>query len=911
MVFIVNLSPICGKIPSFSLNIFSSYYMGIINNVLSKVVGSHSERQIKKYARTVASINALEKEMQTLSNEDLSAKTGFFRERLKQNEEVADMLTEAFAVVREASQRVLGLRHYDVQLIGGMVLNEGGISEMATGEGKTLVATLPAYINALTGDGVHIVTVNDYLARRDAEWMGKVFNFLGLEVGVVISGMSGEEKQAAYSCDITYATNNELGFDYLRDNMAFSQDQQMQKRLNYAIVDEVDSILIDEARTPLVISGPADDHSQVYLAINKMASHFSLQIEKGEGKEVVVEKPGDYTLDEKHKQVFLTDDGHIKAEEMLIDAGALTEGASLYDPSNIVLLQHMISALRAHVLFQINVEYIVKDDEVVIVDEFTGRTMPGRRWSEGLHQALEAKEGVSIKKENQTVASITYQNYFRLYDKLAGMTGTAETEAPELQDIYGLEVVVVPPNAKSCRIDSSDLIYGTLEEKYEAIANDVKDCQKQQQPVLIGTSSIDSSEKVSALLKRNKIKHEVLNAKQHQREAEIIANAGAPGAVTIATNMAGRGTDIVLGGKPLEDITEKEKAVWKEKHDAVIKAGGLHIIGTERNESRRVDNQLRGRSGRQGDIGSTRFYLSLEDGLMKIFASEKTASMMKKLGMKEGEALEHSWLNRTIENAQRKVEGMHYDARKHLLEYDDVANDQRKVIYQLRDDLMGTEDIKDRYDTIREKVIGELFEEYISPQMLEEDWDIGGLESALKAEYGLYISLQKSIDNGLDVDEILGVVLQGLVDSHDAKEAVVGAATMRTFEKAVMLRALDHYWKEHLAVMDHLRQSVNLRGYAQKNPVQEFKRESFTMFTSLLETINTEMVKALCAVSVDQKRDSTEAIANARPPTKTNAKQVQNTTKTKPAQAPNKAKKIGRNDPCPCGSGKKYKRCHG
>ena len=885
--------------------------MGIINNVLSKVVGSHSERQIKKYARTVASINALEKEMQTLSNEGLSAKTGFFRERLKQNEEVEDMLTEAFAVVREASQRVLGLRHYDVQLIGGMVLNEGSISEMATGEGKTLVATLPAYINALTGDGVHIVTVNDYLARRDAEWMGKVFNFLGLEVGVVISGMSGEEKQAAYSCDITYATNNELGFDYLRDNMAFSQDQQMQKRLNYAIVDEVDSILIDEARTPLVISGPADDHSQVYLAINKMASHFSLQIEKGEGKEVVVEKPGDYTLDEKHKQVFLTDDGHIKAEEMLIDAGALTEGASLYDPSNIVLLQHMISALRAHVLFQINVEYIVKDDEVVIVDEFTGRTMPGRRWSEGLHQALEAKEGVSIKKENQTVASITYQNYFRLYDKLAGMTGTAETEAPELQDIYGLEVVVVPPNAKSCRIDSSDLIYGTLEEKYEAIANDVKDCQKQQQPVLIGTSSIDSSEKVSALLKRNKIKHEVLNAKQHQREAEIIANAGAPGAVTIATNMAGRGTDIVLGGKPLEDITEKEKAVWKEKHDAVIKAGGLHIIGTERNESRRVDNQLRGRSGRQGDIGSTRFYLSLEDGLMKIFASEKTASMMKKLGMKEGEALEHSWLNRTIENAQRKVEGMHYDARKHLLEYDDVANDQRKVIYQLRDDLMGTEDIKDRYDTIREKVIGELFEEYISPQMLEEDWDIGGLESALKAEYGLYISLQKSIDNGLDVDEILGVVLQGLVGSHDAKEAVVGAATMRTFEKAVMLRALDHYWKEHLAVMDHLRQSVNLRGYAQKNPVQEFKRESFTMFTSLLETINTEMVKALCAVSVDQKRDSTEAIANARPPTKTNAKQVQNTTKTKPAQAPNKAKKIGRNDPCPCGSGKKYKRCHG
>jgi preprotein translocase subunit SecA len=885
--------------------------MGIINNVLSKVVGSHSDRQIKKYARDVAEINALEKEMQSLSNEDLSAKTDFFREKLKQNEEVAEILIEGFAVVREASQRVLGLRHYDVQLIGGMVLNEGSISEMATGEGKTLVATLPAYINALTGDGVHIVTVNDYLARRDADWMGKVFNFLGLEVGVVVSGMSGEEKQGAYSCDITYATNNELGFDYLRDNMAFSQDQKMQKSLNYAIVDEVDSILIDEARTPLVISGPADDHSQVYLAINKMASYFSLQIEKGEGKEVVVERPGDYTLDEKHKQVFLTDDGHIKAEEMLIDAGALTEGTSLYDPSNIVLLQHMISALRAHVLFQINVDYLVKDDEVVIVDEFTGRTMPGRRWSEGLHQALEAKEGVSIKKENQTVASITFQNYFRLYDKLSGMTGTAETEAPELQDIYGLEVVVVPPNAKSCRIDYSDLIYGTMEEKYEAIANDVKDCQKKQQPVLIGTSSIESSEKISVLLKRNKIKHEVLNAKQHQREAEIIANAGVPGAVTIATNMAGRGTDIVLGGKPPDDITDKEKAAWKEKHEAVIKAGGLHIAGTERNESRRVDNQLRGRSGRQGDIGSTRFYLSLEDSLMKIFASEKTASMMKKIGLKEGEALEHSWLNRTIENAQRKVEGMHYDARKHLLEYDDVANDQRKVIYQLRDELMGTEDVKDRYNSIREKVIGDLFEEYISPQILEEGWDIGGLESALKAEYGLYISLQKSIDDGLDVDEILGVVLQGLIDSHDAKEAVVGAETMRTFEKVVMLRALDHYWKEHLAVMDHLRQSVNLRGYAQKNPVQEFKRESFTMFTSLLETINTEMVKALCAVSVDQKRESGETNVTERQASKTSAKQVQNITKPKPEQLPKKAKKIGRNDPCPCGSGKKYKYCHG
>ncbi|MCH2262926.1 MAG: preprotein translocase subunit SecA, partial [Candidatus Thioglobus autotrophicus] len=679
--------------------------MSIINNVLSKVVGSHHDRVIKKFTKLVAQINSFEKDMQSLSDDELGAKTQQFRERLDKEDSLESILPEAFAVVREASQRVLGERHYDVQLIGGMVLNEGCISEMGTGEGKTLVATLPAYINALSGKGVHIVTVNDYLAKRDAEWMGKVFNFLGLEVGVAISGMSGEEKKAAYSCDVTYATNNELGFDYLRDNMAFSQDQKTQKKLNYAIVDEVDSILIDEARTPLVISGPTDDHAEVYVAIDKMIPLFTLQTETGEGKEVVVNIPGDYTLDQKHKQVFLTDDGHVKAEELLINAGALPEGASLYDSSNIILLQHLISGLRAHVLFQKNVDYIVKDDEVVIVDEFTGRTMPGRRWSEGLHQAIEAKERVSVKKENQTLASITYQNYFRLYNKLSGMTGTAETEAPELQDIYGLEVVVVPPNAKSCRSDLSDLIYGTMDEKLDAIIGDVKACQKMQQPVLVGTSSIESSESVSLLLKKDNIRHEVLNAKRHQREAEIIANAGAPGSVTIATNMAGRGTDIVLGGRLPEETSDSEKLAWKEKHEAVISAGGLHIIGTERNESRRVDNQLRGRSGRQGDVGSTRFYLSLEDSLMKIFASEKTASMMKKLGMKEGEALEHSWLNRTIANAQKKVEGMHYDARKHLLEFDDVANDQRKVIYQLRDELMGTEDVKDRYIAIREGVI--------------------------------------------------------------------------------------------------------------------------------------------------------------------------------------------------------------
>jgi len=889
-------------------------HMSIINKVLSQVVGSRHDRVIKKFKKLVGEINSFEKIMQSLGDEELAAKTQQFREKLGKEGSLEGILPEAFAVVREASQRTLGLRHYDVQLIGGIVLNEGCISEMGTGEGKTLVATLPAYINALNGKGVHIVTVNDYLAKRDAEWMGKVFNFLGLEVGVSISGMTSEEKKKAYSCDITYATNNELGFDYLRDNMAFSQDQKTLRNLNYAIIDEVDSILIDEARTPLVISGPTGDHSEVYMAIDKIIPLFSLQTETGEGKEVVVSIPGDYTVNQKQKQVFLTDDGHVKAEELLISAGILSEGSSLYDASNIILLQHLISALRAHVLFQKNVDYIVKDDEVVIVDEFTGRTMPGRRWSEGLHQAIEAKERVSVKNENQTLASITYQNYFRLYNKLSGMTGTAETEAPELHDIYGLEVVVVPPNAKSCRSDLSDLIYGTMEEKLDAIVGDIKACQTTQQPVLVGTSSIESSESISLLLKKDGITHEVLNAKQHQREAEIIANAGAPGSVTIATNMAGRGTDIVLGGRLPEEVSDAEKLAWKEKHKAVINAGGLHIVGTERNESRRVDNQLRGRSGRQGDVGSTRFYLSLEDPLMKIFASEKTASMMKKLGMKEGEALEHSWLNRTISNAQKKVEGMHYDARKHLLEFDDVANDQRKVIYQLRDELTGTEDVRDRYIAIREEVISDLFAEYISPQALEDDWDVEGLQNALKTEYAADVPIQKSIEEGLDVDEILKVVLQAVESFHDLKEKAVGSVTMRTFEKAVMLRALDHHWKEHLALMDHLRQSVNLRGYAQKNPVQEYKRESFEMFTLLLETINVEMVKALCSVSIEQNKRTTN---EDTPVNKIQAPQPASAYEAKPnpmlgdVDKPKRGQKIGRNEPCPCGSGKKYKHCHG
>ena len=887
--------------------------MSIINNVLSKVLGSHNDRLIKKYNGQVSKINSLEEKMRSMSDDELVSMTAELKERLSNKESEESILAESFAVVREASQRVLGLRHYDVQLIGGMVLNEGSIAEMGTGEGKTLVATLPAYLNALDGKGVHIVTVNDYLAKRDSEWMGKVFSFLGLSVGVVVSGMSGDEKQKAYACDITYATNNELGFDYLRDNMAFSQEQKTQKKLIFAIIDEVDSILIDEARTPLVISGPTGDHAEVYNAIDKMIPSFTLQTEVGEGKEVEVIVAGDYTLDEKHKQVFLTDDGHIKAEEMLIEAGALPPESSLYDSSNIILMQHLLSGLRAHILFKKNVDYLVKDDEVVIVDEFTGRTMEGRRWSEGLHQAIEAKENVSIKKENQTLASITYQNYFRLYEKLSGMTGTAETEASELQAIYGLEVVVVPPNTISSRVDHSDLIYGTMNEKLDAVMKDIQVCQKIMQPVLVGTNSIESSESVSALLTKNKIKHEVLNAKQHQREAEIIANAGAPGAVTISTNMAGRGTDIVLGGRPLEGASEAETELWKAKHQSVIDSGGLHIIGTERNESRRVDNQLRGRSGRQGDIGSTRFYLSLEDSLMKIFASEKTASMMKKLGMKEGEALEHSWLNKTIANAQKKVEGMHYDARKHLLEYDDVANDQRKVIYQLRDELMGTEDVKERYEIIRESVISDLFYEYISPKVLEADWNPEGLENALALDYASDIPIQKSISAGVDVDQILTMLLQGFESAHEMKETAVGSENMRTFEKAVMLRALDQHWKDHLAVMDQLRQSVNLRGYGQKNPVQEYKRESFSMFTLLLDTINIEMVRALCSLSIERNSppiapDSSSLINQE----KINSSQTKNPIIQRPkiTRQPSKLK-VGRNDPCPCGSGKKYKQCHG
>ncbi len=881
--------------------------MSIINKVAAKIVGSRNDRFVKKLYKTVAVINSFEEGFSLISDDELKAKTLEFKDRIAKEESLESILPEAFAVMREACTRVLGLRHYDVQLIGGMVLNDGNIAEMGTGEGKTLVATLPAYLNGLSGRGVHIVTVNDYLAARDAEWMGGAFDFLGLSVGAITGNLSPEERKKIYQCDVVYATNNELGFDYLRDNMAFNSEQKVQKSLDFAIVDEVDSILIDEARTPLIISGPSDDYSDIYRAINQMIPSFTKQVESGEGKEIVVEVKGDYTVDEKHKQVFLTDDGHAKAETLLIKAGALQEGASLYDASNILLMQHISSGLRAHILFQKDVDYIVAEDEIVIVDEFTGRSMPGRRWSEGLHQAIEAKEGVSIKKENQTLASITFQNYFRLYKKLSGMTGTADTEAVEFQDIYGLECVVIPPNKPSSRVDSSDQIYLTTEEKFEAIANDVINCQKSGQPVLVGTSSIENSELISGLLKKKKIKHEVLNAKQHEREASIIANAGSTGAVTIATNMAGRGTDIVLGGRAPENPTEVQKGEWNKQHENVINAGGLHIVGTERNESRRVDNQLRGRAGRQGDVGSTRFYLSLEDSLMRIFASEKMASMMKRLGMEKGEAIEHKMVNRAIENAQKKVEGMNYDARKHLLEYDDVANDQRKVIYGLRDELMSSDDVQERLATMRRTVIGDIYTGYISTAQAEEDWDVEGLHSALKADYAADLPIQQWLDEGLDVDELEEKIIEELVDISNQKEELAGEVQMRGFEKAVMLKALDHYWKEHLASMDYLRQSVNLRGYAQKNPAQEYKRESYAMFTTLLDTINIEVVKALSSVVINEKTSASEIEQQDN-----KGASYQHNKPNNGAPQDNKPKKkIGRNEPCPCDSGKKYKHCHG
>ena len=896
----------------------------MIRKLFRKIFGSRNDRVIKRLRKVVAQINVLEPELEQLSDEQLRAKTAEFRTRLEAGETLQDVLLEAFAVVREASKRTLGMRHFDVQLIGGMVLNDGKIAEMRTGEGKTLVATLAAYLNALSGKGVHIITVNDYLAQRDAEWMGKIYRFLGMEVGVIVSGMDHTEKQAAYAADITYGTNNEFGFDYLRDNMAFSAEDRMQRKLNFAVVDEVDSILIDEARTPLIISGPTNDNSELYQKINRIVP--KLQVQKSE------EEPGDFTLDEKVRQAHLTEQGHERIEELLVKNGILNVGESLYDTANIALMHHIDAALRAHFLYQRDVHYVVENGEVVIVDEFTGRKMAGRRWSEGLHQAVEAKEGVLIQNENQTLASITFQNYFRLYEKLSGMTGTADTEAYEFQQIYGLEVIVIPTNLEMVRDDQVDQIYLTQKEKFKAIIEDIKDCIERRQPVLVGTASIEASEHLSGLLKKAGVKHEVLNAKQHQREALIVTQAGRPGAVTIATNMAGRGTDIVLGGsleaelKQLDASDESQrnalKEDWQERHNEVLKAGGLRIIGTERHESRRIDNQLRGRSGRQGDPGSSRFYLSLEDNLMRIFASERVSAIMQRLGMEEGEAIAHPWVSKAIENAQRKVEAHNFDIRKNVLEYDDVANDQRKVIYQQRSELMETDDISETIEVIREDVVEAVIDQYVSPGSMEELWEIDNLEEAIDREFGERLPVREWLDNETSLDEqsLRERIREKIVDSYKQKETLVGAEQMRRLEKAVMLQVLDNNWKEHLAAMDYLRQSIGLRGYAQKNPKQEYKREAFNMFTDLLDGIKGEVVRVLSRIQFRREDDVTSLRRQQQPqqmrfnhPQAQNALQSgeQQPEESRPQPYVRKQKKIGRNDPCFCGSGKKYKQCHG
>lgn len=907
----------------------------MFNALLQKVFGSRNERELKRIAKNVSHINSFEAKLAPLSDADLRAKTDEFRSRLQNGEELNSLLPEAFAVVREASKRVLGMRHFDVQLIGGMVLNEGRIAEMRTGEGKTLVATLPAYLNALTGKGVHVITVNDYLAQRDAEWMGRIYKFLGLTVGVIVSGQDSDTKRAGYAADITYGTNNEYGFDYLRDNMAFRATDRVQRGLNFAVVDEVDSILIDEARTPLIISGPAEDSSELYAKIDKLIPKLS--------KQEVEEGPGDYSVDEKARQVYLTEEGHERAEQLLMESGLLHEGESLYDPQNISLMHHVYAALRAHVLFKRNVDYIVRNGQIVIVDEFTGRVMVGRRWSEGLHQAVEAKEGVAIQQENQTLASITFQNYFRLYKKLAGMTGTADTEAYEFQQIYGLEVTVIPTNKPIARKDMGDLVYLTQREKYDAIIKDIRECNKRQQPVLVGTTSIEISEYLSGLLQKEDIKHEVLNAKQHDREADIIAQAGRPGSVTIATNMAGRGTDIVLGGsleselaKLGADIREEQRQqvieAWQKRHQLVLDAGGLHVVGTERHESRRVDNQLRGRSGRQGDAGSTRFYLSLEDSLMRIFASDRVAGLMQKLGMQEGEAIEHPWVTKAIENAQRKVEGRNFDIRKQLLEYDDVANEQRKVIYEQRNDLMDADDISDSIKTIRQDVLTQLMNIYIPPQSLEEQWNLQGLEEALLQEFGKQLPIRQWLeeDTQLYEEPLRERVIQSFEHDYAEKEAQAGGPNMRHFEKAVMLQILDNLWKEHLAAMDYLRQGIHLRGYAQKNPKQEFKREAFELFTRMLDRVKHEVVSILARVQIQAAQHDIERLQEqqrAEPPMQFSHPQAESAlenhtdieqeirSRTELPDTPQtfvrETRKVGRNEPCPCGSGKKYKQCHG
>ncbi|QBQ53409.1 preprotein translocase subunit SecA [Nitrosococcus wardiae] len=905
----------------------------MVTNLLSKVFGSRNDRLLRSMNKVVAQINALEQDIAALSDGQLQAKTDEFRNRLAAGEDLDDLLPEAFAVVREAGKRVLSMRHFDVQLLGGIVLHEGKIAEMRTGEGKTLVATLAAYLNALPGKGVHVVTVNDYLAQRDAQWMGPLYQFLGISTGAIVANMDPIARRAAYAADITYGTNNEFGFDYLRDNMAFSLEEKVQREMYYAIVDEVDSILIDEARTPLIISGAAEQSSELYRRIDAFIPQLSKQ-EREEG-------PGDYTVDEKVRQVYLTEAGHEHVEQIMFESGLMKEGESLYDASNIGLMHHLNAALRAHVLFHRDVDYIVKDNQVVIVDEFTGRTMPGRRWSEGLHQAVEAKEEVAIQSENQTLASITFQNYFRLYDKLAGMTGTADTEAYEFQQIYGLEVVVVPTHLPMVRVDHGDKVYLTTAEKFQAITEDIKDCRSRGQPVLVGTTSIEASEHLSKLLKKENIEHQVLNAKFHEKEAQIIAQAGRPGTVTIATNMAGRGTDIVLGGSleaelaALDEGADKAKKeelrrIWQERHEEVVAAGGLHIIGTERHESRRIDNQLRGRSGRQGDPGSSRFYLSLEDNLMRIFASERISGLMQKLGMEEGEAIEHPWVTRAIENAQRKVEGHNFDIRKQLLEFDDVANDQRKVVYEQRNELMATDDISEMVQSIRQSVIDSVFSQHIPPGSIDEQWDVHGLQEALASEFGLQLDIEGWLEADEDLHEetLRERILEAMETAYKEKEKLVSPEVLRHFEKAAMLQVLDSQWKEHLAMMDHLRQGIHLRGYAQKNPKQEFKREAFELFQEMLERIKYDVITLLSKVqvrtesdveAVEHQRRATSAVeyqhaaASAMAGGAGEAEAPRAGSETSESKAPyvREGRKVGRNEPCPCGSGKKYKHCHG
>ncbi|AIW14954.1 preprotein translocase subunit SecA [Vibrio tubiashii] len=906
----------------------------MITKLLTKVIGSRNDRTLRRLRKIVKEINNYEPTFEALSDEELKAKTVEFRQRLEQGETLDKLLPEAFATVREASKRVYGMRHFDVQLIGGMVLNAGQIAEMRTGEGKTLTATLPAYLNALPGKGVHVVTVNDYLAKRDAETNRPLFEFLGMSVGVNVPNMPPQEKKEAYLADILYGTNNEFGFDYLRDNMAFRAEDRVQRERFFAVVDEVDSILIDEARTPLIISGPAEDSSELYIRINTLIPHLQKQDQEDSEE---YRGDGHYTVDEKSKQVHLTETGQEFVEELMIKNGLMEEGDTLYSPTNISLLHHVNAALRAHVLFEKNVDYIVNEDgEVVIVDEHTGRTMPGRRWSEGLHQAVEAKEGVKIQNENQTLASITFQNFFRLYEKLSGMTGTADTEAFEFQSIYGLETVVIPTNKPMVRNDMPDVVYRTEADKFNAIIEDIKDRVAKGQPSLVGTVSIEKSELLSNALKKAKIKHNVLNAKFHEKEAEIVAEAGTPGAVTIATNMAGRGTDIVLGGSwqaqvekldnPTQEQIDKIKADWKVVHDQVLEAGGLHIIGTERHESRRIDNQLRGRSGRQGDAGSSRFYLSMEDSLLRIFTSDRMASLIQS-GMDEGEAIESKMLSRSIEKAQRKVEGRNFDIRKQLLEYDDVANDQRKVVYELRDELMVVEDISEMIEQNRQDVLTSVIYEYIPPQSLEDMWDVEGLQERLKNDFDLDAPVKQWLeeDDKLYEEALREKIIETAITVYKQKEEVVGEQVLRNFEKSVMLQTLDTLWKEHLAAMDHLRQGIHLRGYAQKNPKQEYKRESFELFEGLLDALKSDVITILSKVRVQQQEEVERMEEQRRAQAEEAARRAQAQHASAQSQLADgeeeaegahqpmvrEERKVGRNEPCPCGSGKKYKQCHG